>query len=129
MTLSYWHIPQGNRAPTPSAILREQAAALYNETDGTLRGEVRTQRVDGKQMAQYLYVIVPSLDDFSLLICEYVHPISSYPGLFLDHINEKRHNVKDQPEFERRLRETLASRGVTQILDSLLDQAASGPSP
>jgi hypothetical protein len=108
-------------------ILRGQAAALARDTNNVLVGDVRTQANDQSSFSLFLYVVVPSLDDFSYLVCEYKQPISSYPGELLDHVNGRKYKVRSEVEFERALKSVLGSPKVVEVLDDLLAQATSAP--
>lgn len=125
MTESFWAIPDAVDLRTPVTILKEQAEALTQATKGILKGEVSIDKnsYDNSLTAASLMIRVPFINDYSIRICSYSHGLDMYPGDFMAidmTISEK---VSTEEQFVIRLRDSLSSNKVKNILANLLSQA------
>ena len=67
------------RSCTPLSILREQAAALTQQTHGVLVGEA-TANPEGERIVVSLDIIAPGLNDYRYRVMRYEQPPEMYPG-------------------------------------------------
>jgi hypothetical protein len=124
MVESFWAIPDSTTLRTPASILREQAAALTEQTKGVIVGSVDTRAEAGK-----LYVIlnltVPALNDYRYRVLTYEQPIELYPGRLAVSAAETTMwvSIGDEGRFVAEIRRVLSSEKVKNILTSLLAQA------
>ena len=81
MVESFWVIPDAAKIRTPAGILREQASALTEQTQGTLVGVVETKG-SGDKLQVNLAISVPSLNDYRFRILLYLQPLELYPGIY-----------------------------------------------
>jgi hypothetical protein len=63
MVESFWAIPDSTTLRTPLSILREQAAALTEQTKGVIVGSVETRASNGS-LDVILNLVVPALNDY-----------------------------------------------------------------
>jgi hypothetical protein len=135
-------LPDVSNLRTPVSILREQAAALTDETNGTLVGTVATESMaegairfdrknDAGQTEQgliratfgvYLDIRVPSLNDYRYRVLTYFQPLELYPGYIRAADDER--EVTDEAQFIEALKSILSSSRVKSVLRSLMAQAA-----
>lgn len=120
----------GNKVVPPLAILRRQAAALADRTQGLLEGQVETL-TEGDQFVHLFYIVAPSLG-YTYKLFGIRHGVSGYPVYPTD---EGRKRVfpafgtasppskLDTPEeFSEWLKETLGSEETRRVVGSLLSQ-------
>jgi hypothetical protein len=114
----------------PLAILRRQAVALGERTQGLLEGQVETF-TKGDEFTQVFYIVAPSLS-YRYKLFEVRHGVLGYPVFFT---NEGRRPVfprfgtgpaplkLDTPdEFVEWLRQVLDSDEIKRVVGSLLSQ-------
>lgn len=124
MTESFWVVPQAPTMRTPLSILREQAAGLTKATSGILDGEVTTKRDTGiDDLTIGLSIKVPALNNYVYHVLEYRQPITLYPGMLSVRVNNEYHEVADEAELVRLLRDLLSSDEVQHIVQALWAQA------
>ncbi len=63
--------------------MREQATALTQETEGLLRGEVRTSASRDNELFTTLSIIVPALNNYKYDVATYIQPITLFPGTLI----------------------------------------------
>jgi hypothetical protein len=118
---SFWAIPDAANIRTPLTILREQAAALTEQTKGTLVGMVEAHQGAGDTLEVSLEVLVPALNDYRYRLLSYGQPVELYPGL-LRTGNDGIRPVVDEANFVSMIKSVLSSEKVRNILTSLLSQ-------
>ena len=124
MTESFWVVPQAPTMRTPLSILREQAAGLTRATSGILDGEVTTKRdTNSDDLTIGLSIKVPALNNYVYHVLEYRQPITLYPGMLSVRVNNEYHEVADEAELVRLLRDLLSSDEVQHIVQALWAQA------
>jgi len=114
----------------PLAILRRQAVALGERTQGLLEGQVETL-TKGDTFIQVFYIVAPSLS-YRYRLFEVQHGVAGYPVFF---VNEDRRPVfprfgtgpaplkLDTPdEFVDWLKQVLNSDEIKRVVGSLLSQ-------
>lgn len=109
----------------PVAILRSQAIALSDQTDGYLRGVVRTSS-DGGTMTHELVAIAPALEDVGVTLITVRHPTTTfYPARWISVVHRTRTGESATPEaFMADLRQLLHDTpDVTMSLANLLAQS------
>jgi hypothetical protein len=121
MVESFWMIPDVANLRTPLGILREQASALTEQTNGTLVGVVETD-IRGGWMTQSLEISVPSLSDYRFRILTYEHSIHLYPGTMVSQ-SEAGIRIENEAGFVEALKVILTSDRIKSVLSSLLAQA------
>jgi hypothetical protein len=118
---SFWAIPDAANVRTPLSILREQAAALTEQTKGTLVGMVEARQGTGETLEVSLEVLVPALNDYRYRLLTYSQPVELYPGRL-----SVRHDairlVGNEAAFVSSIKSVLSSEKVRNILTSLLSQ-------
>ena len=142
MAKSLWSLPDVSNLRTPVRILREQAAALTDETKGILVGTVATESMAGEtirfhlkndacQIEQasirpafgiYLDIRVPSLNDYRYRVLTYFQPLELYPGYIRAADDER--EIRDEAQFIEALKSILSSSRVKGVLRALMAQAA-----
>jgi len=129
MVESFWAVPDIAGFRTPLAILREQAAALTEGTNGALVGTVSTSKImygaggHSTDLALSLSVEVPALDDYAYRLLEYRQPVDLYPGTLSLSWEEGPLFIGDEIQFVSAIRSALSSDKVRRIMGSLLAQA------
>jgi hypothetical protein len=118
---SFWAIPDVSNIRTPLSILKEQAAALTEQTKGTLVGMVEVQKNSAEDLEIQLEVSVPALNDYRYRLVTYSQPIELYPG-WLTVLSEPSRTVADETTFVSQIKRALSSERVKNILTSLLSQ-------
>jgi hypothetical protein len=118
MAESFWQIPDVSDIRTPLSILREQAAALTEQTKGQLVGVVETKS-EGDDLRIALEIAVPALNDYRYRILSYHQPVELYPG-WLDAISLTQ--IPNEQDFINAVRDTLSSPRTRNVLTSLLAQ-------
>jgi hypothetical protein len=122
---------------TPASILKTQATALSQKTNGLLQGEVRTSANQGALYHQFI-LVVPALENYRYGLLRIRHTLANVYPVYIDERPEPLRSVlnipwvedtakalKDEGEFREFLRETFASTETKRILENLLAQATS----
>jgi hypothetical protein len=128
MTESFWTIPDTTNLRTPVTILKEQAEAVTQATNGVLNGEIRAysrnslERADFKSGTQ-LAITVPFLKDYSVILLNYDHNITMYPGVIKDNFGNNSFIINNELEFVNSLKDIFSSEKTKMILANLLSQA------
>lgn len=133
MSESFWVLPDVVGLRTPHAILKEQADALTNATNGRLEGWVENNQVNGLaaitaspvtySRSLALSIRVPALDNYTYRILQYRQPAELYPGLISGMGGLEGVTIDNEQMFEDVLRQFLASEPTQRIVRSLLAQA------
>lgn len=121
MVESFWVVPDPGQIRTPLSILREQAGALTEQTQGVLVGVVETA-TSGADLNLIMEISVPALNDYRIRVLSYKQPVAMYPGRMM--IREQGYAIEDEAAFVDLLRRTLASDWTRNVLSSLLSQAS-----
>ena len=78
-TKNLWgELPKTLRVRLPITVLKEQAAALTELTDGILTGSVLTSRKGGR-ISLTLRIVAPALDGYTYDVAYANHDIEGYP--------------------------------------------------
>jgi len=120
MSESYWVIPTETDERAPLTMLREQANALTEATDGQLRGHVTTTSFSN-YLNISLSVVAPALDGYTVEIITYRQPALIYPGTF-ESIEGGSVTIKNEKEFSETLKSVLSSTAMQRMIASLLSQ-------
>lgn len=122
MVESFWAVPDSATIRTPLSILREQATALTEQTNGLLVGQVETvQQSDGKLLIK-LEIVVPALNDYRARILSYLQPITLYPGRLTGMGIQLWEDVDNEENFVIQVRNALSSQVIKNVLTSLMSQ-------
>ncbi len=105
------------------SILREQASALTQQTQGVLVGEATT-KLQGDDLVVTLDVVVPGLNDYRYRVLMYEQPLEMYPGFFLAPVDDPGKTIADEASFVAAVKAALASQRVKNALTSLLAQVS-----
>jgi hypothetical protein len=105
----------------PRTFLREQAEALTRRTKGVLEGLVTTS-TQGNFFLQSLYVVVPSLENYSYQLLLVVHPVQYYPLDLRALVQDRTIVCQTEEQFKDALREVLQSEQTKRVLEALLGQ-------
>jgi hypothetical protein len=121
---SFWAVPDSATIRTPLSILREQATALTEQTNGLLVGQVEvTQQADGNLVIN-LDIVVPGLNDYRARILSYQQPISLYPGRLSGMGVLGTDLVNTEEQFLGSVRKVLSSQHIKNVPTSLISQVA-----
>ena len=122
MAQSLWKIPDTTHLRTPVTVLKEQASALTDATEGILVGEVRTNPGSTQEQLQYsLEIVVPSLNQYRYRVITLVQPLGMYPlNILVGNVSSR---VSNEEELIKKLGEILGSERVQRVLASLITQA------
>jgi len=123
MVESLWSIPTADNLRAPLTIMKEQATALTQETEGSLVGSVETAAYGLGDLAITLSIQVPSLNNYKYRLLTYTQPITMYPGHLSVGSGVQFVEVKDEQAFLKALKDLLASDEVKRLVSSLLVQA------
>lgn len=133
MTESFWAIPNISEIRTPVTILKEQADALTNATDGLLKGEVSPIEVGSLSSAIFhgfnggsqLFIIVPFLKNYRVNLIDYYHEIVMYPGVLAPKFQNEggATRVDNEEDFVHALKKILSSNNTKMIVAGLISQA------
>jgi hypothetical protein len=116
---SFWALPDAADIRTPLSILREQAAALTEQTKGVLVGVAEARNNEhGTNLDVTLDVNVPGLNDYRYRLLTYRQPIEMYPG-HLVVVDSGWNEIENEAEFVAAVRSVLSSDRVRNILASL----------
>jgi len=122
MVESFWAVPDVATMRTPLTILREQATALTEQTNGLLVGQVETkQQTDGNLSVQ-LEATVPALNDYRVRILNYEQPIGLYPGRLSGTGMTVYETIDNEDDFVIVVKKVLSSQAIKNILTSLMSQ-------
>jgi hypothetical protein len=132
MVESLWSIPATADIRTPLAIMKEQASALTDQTNGSLVGYVETTTF-GDGLRINLSIQVPALNNYRYQILTYNQPITMYPGRLQSGVPvatgpnvfapPQSKFIENEQDFMVGLKALLTSQEVTQLVTSLLAQA------
>lgn len=132
MVESLWSIPETENIRAPLTIMKEQAAALTEQTRGSLVGSVETAEF-GSGLKVNLAVHVPALNNYRYHVLTYTQPITMYPGRLTSEVPgasllnmyapPQSIEVENEQEFLEALRRLLSSDEIKRLLSSLLVQA------
>ena len=119
--------PMSRRCARLSSILREQAIALMEQTNGLLVGQVETnQQPDGNLLIQ-LGVTVPALNQIPRLYSpNYQQPIALYPGRLSGMGIPGFEDIYSEEDFVTVVKRVLAAQEIKNVLTSLMSQVG-GP--
>lgn len=140
MTESFWAIPNIEEIRTPVTILKEQADALTQATEGLLKGEVISftqESVSGSEMLNVLAflqkgfkggsrlaIVVPFLKNYRVNLLDYYHNITMYPGTLDANFSDNREiKVQNEEQFVAALKNILSSEKTKMIVAGLISQA------
>ena len=119
MADSFWAIPDVTAIRTPLSILREQAAALTQQTHGVLVGEA-TANPEGERIVVSLDIIAPGLNDYRYRVMRYEQPPEMYPGTL--RMGGDGDIISDESDFMASIKKILSSEKMKNVLTSLLAQ-------
>lgn len=122
---SFWKIPDISAIKTPLSVLREQGEALAEQTNGILLGYVDTTNASNNSILISMYIIVPTMNRYTIKLLSYYQPLALYPGRFLDEVSNIAYDVSNEGEFNLVLKKIITSDKVVSIISSLLSQAMS----
>jgi hypothetical protein len=107
---------------TPTAILKEQAAALQEMTKGQLTCEVM-QSSNGETQILTMRLVAPALGNYRVQLLGVSHGVISYPCIFTDYVaGTGARNAPDEAAFLAFLKQVLSSEKVKTLLGQLLSQ-------
>jgi hypothetical protein len=119
---SFWAVPDVTTMRTPLTILREQATALTEQTNGLIVGQVETKQQTDEKLSIQLEATVPALNDYRLRILNYEQPIGLYPGRLTGIGISFFETVNNEDEFVIDVKKALSSQAIKNILTSLMSQ-------
>jgi hypothetical protein len=107
---------------TPKEILKEQADALTEATEGVLVGRVDAAAGPGGSFSNELNVLVPRLNNYTYTILTATHKIDPYPVRVLVNTTQRYATCEDEQNFINVLEAILSSKEVKHVLSRLLSQ-------
>jgi hypothetical protein len=119
---SFWAVPDVATMRTPLTILREQATALTEQTNGLIVGRVEAKQQQNGNLSISLEAVVPALNEYSIRILNYEQPITLYPGDVRGIGISVFETVENEEDFIIVVREVLSSQTIKNILTSLMSQ-------
>lgn len=121
-TASLWPTDFGNlEVMTPIGILRQQGAALGEQTKNILVGRVKTHG-NQQSFSHEFYLYCPPLG-YDVLLLNVSHKIDLYPADVWMAENGKTINAVDAEDLMSKLRDIFASPQTKKIVASLLAQS------
>ena len=122
----FWVIPEEISTKTPLSIMKEQAAALTDATDGQLIGDINSSLVKGSDLTNIFFsIIVPSMSNYTYVLMRYRQPVLLYPGALYDLTEEGVYEIGDEEDFLEAIKTIIQSEGVNRVIVSLLSQVRS----
>jgi len=119
--LDLWPADFGEISTTsPASILRKQAKALTERTNGVLRGDVSSRSSQGT-FHHSLYVVAPTLKNYKYRLLKVSHGIGFYPATIDFHDREM--NAFDEDDLIQALRTVLHSEEAKRVIQALLSQS------
>jgi hypothetical protein len=109
---------------TPKEILKEQADALTEATEGVLVGRVGAASGTGNSFSLELSVFVPRLNNYTYTILTADHKIDLYPVRVFPSTTQRYVTCENEQTFIKALEEILSSKEVKRILSRLLSQVS-----
>jgi hypothetical protein len=126
MTTGFWTIPQELSLPrAPVSFLKEQAAALREETQGALVGLVGTIPMGPGELGYDLTLVAPTLNNYRVNVLTITHKlVPMYPVWVRTDIftPTRETSIQTEGEFIEELRRILSSTEMEQIVAALLSQ-------
>ena len=118
-------LPNGEKQPTPAAMLKEQADLLSKKTSDKLVGNILTLKKD-KEFSFRLRIEVPSITGFSVDLFTISYPIGLYPVALMSQVeNIPNSRSNDKEEFILNFSNFLRAEPVQMIIKRLLTQVLS----
>jgi|ERR1700676_1324091 len=122
---SLWgELPASSETKSPIAILREQATALRDATNGMLTGDVSATASDMRFTAS-LYVVAPALNNYRYEVLTVQHPVAFYPVAIRSRAVLRPLEAKNEEEFLGHLEKILTSRKIHSVIASLISMSTS----
>ena len=121
---SFWIIPESEtKFELPRALIRQQAAALANITNGLLDGGFSQQSLPNGTIVDILSMRVPRLG-YSMTILRVTSTLlQPYPVIVEDLINDEVHQKVSQEGYSGVIRHILSSEKMQKIIIALKAQA------
>jgi len=126
MTTGFWSIPTDLSLPrAPVSFLKEQAAALREDTQGSLVGFVGTIPMGPSELGYYLTIEAPTLNNYRVTVLSIRHklvpmyPVTLHTDIFTPATDIA---IETEGEFITELRRILSSNEMEQIVAALLSQ-------
>lgn len=122
---SLWgELPSADAVRPPVLILKEQAAALSELTNGVLSAKVAVSR-QRDNMSIELRIVAPALGGYEYGIVHAYHKMSVYPAYLRSAVEHHDESIEciDSDAFERELADVLQSETVRKALASLIAQS------
>jgi hypothetical protein len=108
---------------TPKEILKEQAEALTEATEGVLVGRVDASG-PANNFSYELNVVVPRLNNYTYTIVTATHQIDLYPVRVYVNTTQRWQSCENEQNFVSVLEAILSSKEVKRILSRLLSQVS-----
>jgi hypothetical protein len=119
---SFWAVPDVATMRTPLTILREQATALTEQTNGLIVGRVEAKQQQDGNLSISLEATVPALNEYSVRILNYEQPIALYPGRVYGIGIPIYETINNEDDFVVVVKKVLSSAQIKNILTSLMSQ-------
>lgn len=123
MAESYWKIPAVDNLRTPLTILKEQAEALKDVTQGLLYGDVSTSTLERGLLRHEFEIIAPALNNYTYRLFSVTHSMFLYPVSVS--MGNNTTTLSDEGSFIDKIKEILGSDETSRILAGLLAQVRS----
>lgn len=120
-----WPDIEGGEKESPVSILKEVASEVYDLTDGLLDAKVTTT-YHNERMQHKLFILAPSMDDYSYELMIVKHAVSMYPVSvqYWDTDGEEVHKEAETKEkYLEVLEEALKSDETKRIIEALMTQS------
>jgi hypothetical protein len=111
----------------PEDILRKQAKALEEQTDGLLSGSVEVGS-QGEWVTLSFFIVAPRLDDFPYRLFKVRHKVADpFKPLEIIIKSNQIRRASTREEFEKELSEIFASDATRALIGNLLSLSSKAP--
>jgi hypothetical protein len=117
----FWTIPKEIPERTPLTILREQASALSDATNGYLYGNAELT-TSGDTFHVDLSIVAPSLDNYTFIVLSVTYNVYLYPVEIYFHATTRVERANNESEFEDILKKLLAAPEIQKVIVGLISQ-------
>jgi hypothetical protein len=129
MTEAFWVIPDETKLPrAPAVILKEQAAALRETTNGELNGGVIQAPAASGQLGYRLNIIVPALNNYVYTVLTVRYPLLTiWPASIEAEVTDEKSEAENEAQFNEVLRRILSSVEMQRVIGALRAQIRQTP--
>jgi hypothetical protein len=116
-------IPDPVNQRTPTSILREQAAILYQLTKGVLIGAIEQEPTNNNTLIYNFAITAPAINNHKFSILTLQYSITIYPLTLTDRTTQVQRQCLNEESFVANLKGILSSTQLRRVISALLIQS------